>query len=342
MKILQIIDNLNPGGAERVVINLCNWLHNEGIHVELVVIVGRGTGLLEELNSDIEVHFLNRQKKIDFYSAWKLSKILSKFKLAHVHMRHNYRYTSIVSSLFLSKTRLILHDHSSSPKFFIGLNSFFRPRYFIGTSEFSMCYAREVLKMSDGVFKLENVIEKAYRVADTILPNNFILVSNLKPDKNQQFALNLLSYFDQDLYLYGVIQDTIYSEHLIAQVKKNGLSNRVFFVNNCREVQKELGKFKLGLHTSPNETGPLSIIEYLAQGLPFLAYRTGEAAEIISREFPEFFIDNFVVEEWVSRINSLIMLPPDKEKMMNVFETHFSKKVYLQKCLNIYQSVLRF
>lgn len=341
MKILHIIDNLYPGGAERVMVNLCNWLHAEGVQIEVALIVGKGTELLNQLNPAIPVHFISRYNKFDINPAKNLANLLSRFELAHIHMRHNYRYTRLVSSIFSCKTPLILHDHSSSVRKFTGLGDCLRPRYFIGTSEFSEKYAREKLNMPNSIFKLENVIEKEIYDIKHPPQSAFVLVSNIKPEKNQHFALRLLKNFDQKLHLYGAIQDQSYYSKLQLLISKDDIVERVVFKTDCQNVQRHLGNFQLGLHTSSKETGPLAIIEYLAQGIPFVAYRTGGAAEKISRDFPEFFMDNFEVEEWVDRIRELMSSPPDLEKMAYVFDKYFSKQTYVNKCLKIYKSILQ-
>lgn len=345
MKILQVIDNLYPGGAERVMVNLCNWLHAEGVQIEVALIVGKGTELLNQLNPAIPVHFISRYNKFDINSAKKLANLLSRFELAHIHMRHNYRYVKIVALLYAKTIPLLFHDHygkiAVDRQVPAGFRTFFRPHHYIGVSNELTNWAIERLRIfTTKVFLLENVVEKLpignqNKVAD------LVMLSNIKPSKNQLFALEIVKSSTWSLDLYGGSQDEIYAEKVKGSIQSQQMSGKVKWVSNCSEAQKELNKYRLGLHTSISETGPLVIIEYLAQGLPFVAYRTGEAAEKISQDFPEFFMDNFEVEGWVGRIRELLTSPPDKEKMAYVFEKHFSKQAYVYKCLKIYQSVLR-
>jgi glycosyltransferase involved in cell wall biosynthesis len=95
----------------------------------------------------------------------------------------------------------------------------------------------------------------------------------------------------------------------------------------------------LGLHTSKSETGPLVLIEYLAQGLPFLAYDTGEVASILKPYFPEYFMDNFDIDKWEQRITKLLKENPDYDKMNFVFEKHFGKEQYFEKLNAIYTCI---
>lgn len=339
MKVLHVIDNLYVGGAERVMVNLCNWQHNVGLCVQVAIISGRGNDLLHLIHKEIPVHEVGRKKRLDYLSARKLYFLLKDSDIVHVHMRHNYRYVRLISYWLGIKVRIILHDHSSSETILFGLNSIFKPKYFIGTSTFSMQFAKSMLNMKSNCFMLENVIE-TINTKSVEKKEGFVLVSNIKEGKNQIFALNILRHFHQKLDFYGVVQSKTYLEKINEYALEYDILKKIEFFTGENNVQSILCNYEFGLHTSANETGPLTIIEYLAQGLPFIAYRTGEAAEKISQEFPEFFMDNFEVEEWVTRIQSILSAPPSKEKMQQVFAKHFSKKNYIEKCLKIYESVL--
>lgn len=339
MKVLQIIDNINVGGAERVMINLSNWLYEKGITIEVAIISGTELELLPLLNPSIKIHYIHRLNKYSIKHMYRLSKLLHSCDIAHIHMRHNYRYCAIASfSSPLRMGKLILHDHSSSNSVLFGLSDFFRPKYYIGTSEFSLSYAKNNLNVKDHIYLLNNSIEKITNV-DNPNKKNIILVSNIKPSKNHTFALELIPHTSEDLHIYGAIQDPKYAKRLY-QLANEHPENKILFNHFQTDVQVVLNKYKMGIHTSSMETGPLVVVEYLAQRLPFLSYKTGEASTIISKYFPEFFIANFDKYEWIGRIQELLQYSPDFEKMDYVFSKHFSKQSYLSKCLKIYSDVL--
>ena len=136
------------------------------------------------------------------------------------------------------------------------------------------------------------------------------------------------------------LQMTQAFQQLQAQVAQNGLAANVHFIQDCPEVQAILPGFQLGLHTSLKESGPLVLLEYLAQGLPFLAYATGAVAALIRPEFPEYFMDHFDPEQWQKRITQLLHSQPDTDKMERVLKAHFSPQQYSEKCLKFYQKIL--
>ena len=80
----------------------------------------------------------------------------------------------------------------------------------------------------------------------------------------------------------------------------------------------------------------------MSQGIPFLAYRTGEVAEKIADYFPDFIMDDLNIDKWVNQIKKLMNsdLKQIEKKMISYFETNYSEKKYYSKCISIYQNVL--
>ncbi|WP_418637698.1 glycosyltransferase, partial [Winogradskyella sp.] len=112
MKVLQVIDKLNVGGAERVCVDLTNLMFEKNINVSILTFDSKGK-LQEDLHQQIFKINLNRKNKYNILKAYRLSKIIKQYDIVHVHMRHVYRYVKLVSLLFFVKTPVILHDHTS-------------------------------------------------------------------------------------------------------------------------------------------------------------------------------------------------------------------------------------
>ena len=76
MKVLQIIDSSNVGGAEVLAVNISNELARKGIESHLCVT--RKEGELKSMISD-SVHylFLSKQRTLDFKAILKLKKKLT-------------------------------------------------------------------------------------------------------------------------------------------------------------------------------------------------------------------------------------------------------------------------
>jgi hypothetical protein len=74
--------------------------------------------------------------------------------------------------------------------------------------------------------------------------------------------------------------------------------------------------------------------------VPILAFKTGEIGNILYNYVPQFFLDNFEIEDWSSRYEDLNKnykrIPV--ELIEYVLYKEFNKSKYLQKLIHIYQN----
>lgn len=336
MKILQVIDILNVGGAERVFVDLINILYKHNEDVAALFILRKGP-LSNILNQKIPVHELNRKNKFSIYTLYKCSKLLSNYNIIHCHSKHVFRYIKLVCLIFRVKTPIILQDHyltNSDNEIPLFMKNIFKPDIYIGVSNQLTEWANKALRLKPNkIYLLENIIIKQNNINSKKAIFDFILVSNIKKTKNQEFAIEVANKMKDKQFLFvGNIQD----ENYFKKLKGSSKFNNVTFQTSVENTQPILKTARMGLHVSPSETGPLVIIEYLAQGLPFLAFDTGEVSKILKVHFPLFFIDNFNCENWLNRIEEILKLPNLQLKMQHVFDSNFNSFDYYLKCKKIY------
>jgi len=346
MKVLQVIDALNVGGAEKIVVNLSNLLYNTGLDVSILLLVKDGE-LLQSVHPKIKIYRLERDQKFSIRKMKQTSLIIKKYDIVHVHLKHNYRYLKIISFLFAEK-KIILHDHSHlqhiKKSFSRKLkDSFFKnilkPDYYIGVSSEICLWAENVIKIKKNrIFKLTNTVTRE----DTTNTKNdkkecLVLVSNITRVKNISFALKIVKITGLNLTIYGKIYDQEYMDELVREINQLGIQEKVKVISNIINIQKILPKYKFALHTSKKETGPLAIIEYLAQGVPFLSYDTGEVINTIKKDLPEFIMNTFDEKIWADTIIKVINT--SSKKIETVYLKHFNPKKYTNQCLEIYKIV---
>src|SRR5438874_4568066 len=90
-KVVQIIDRLHIGGAERVVIMLSNLLQQHGHNVKVITTVNTGP-LAKQLNKEIKQISLNRKWKWNPITMRRLISEVKEYDVIHVHSSHNLRY----------------------------------------------------------------------------------------------------------------------------------------------------------------------------------------------------------------------------------------------------------
>jgi glycosyltransferase involved in cell wall biosynthesis len=223
---------------------------------------------------------------------------------------------------------------------------------FIGVSKQHTQWAIEKLKMpKEKVFLLPNTIEKTEvpiegKKSDII--KKILIVSNFRVTKNIEFAIELFTLlkeealFNYHFTIIGQIADKLYYEKIKNQVNNGNLEPHVTIITDSLSIQPLLHQFDLAIHTAISESGPLVLIEYMAQGLPFITYNTGEVVQEIKNKLSLAVLYSFDKYEWINRIQTLLSLPSDdlSKKFSNVYDHYFSAEVYYNKVMEIYESVL--
>ena len=345
MRIVQIIDRLNVGGAERVCVTLATLFHQKGFQITVMELLSSGL-LKQQLPPNVPTENLHRRSRFDVFAFFALVAQLKKYDVIHVHMRHVYRYV-FLANLLVGK-RLIFHDHYNQyPSDLVNRLWFwllFRRHIYISVDKRGCQWAVESLGLkAQQVFCLPNVVLKKQSK-----PRNgaksLVLVSNVKREKNIEFILPLLRslslrFPDIRVDVIGRIVDLEYYKSLRRQLIDNEVDQRISFVTDVTEVQELLGNYLLGLHFSTRESGPLVLLEYLSQDLPFVSFLTGEIADKLQKDLPEFFLADFEVKKWTDLITAHISMGADLP-LQHYFEKHNNINNYFSQCVTIYQKSL--
>lgn len=352
MTILQIIDTLAIGGAEKVLVNLANLQKRKGHEVCVLTILEPGP-LISQLLPEIPQVSLHRQWKFSPFMMYRFIRLARKYDVIHVHSSHNLRYIFLASRLFGLKKVIFFHEHFGNIEIDRSVKWHQRLIYpkvqLIGVSRKICHWALEKVKMPvKNVHLLPNTVP--FYPYHPKPPKNetrkyfsIVLTSNIRRPKNLEFALRLSTEWkDSILTIIGQPFDKAYEAELQEQILKSGISERIRFIHDCADIQPQLHQFDLAIHTAVTESGPLVLIEYLAQGIPFLSYRTGEIAYTVEEEFPDFIIDNFQTEQWVARISHLLSMDRQSlgKAMRRFYEARFSEESYYEQCQKIYHKGL--
>jgi glycosyltransferase involved in cell wall biosynthesis len=343
-KVLQVIDALEIGGAEKVFIDLSNLLHENEVDVSALFILQPGKWAYQ-LHANIKQHTLNRTFKWSLPTLYRCARIIRQYDIIHCHHRYVFAYINLCAMLFGVRTKIILNDHyglidlnQQVPKNIAGI---FKPVYFIGVSKKLTIWAKEILKVdAKQVYLLANIVRRIRQPIEADKTNDWILVSNIKPVKNQLFAIALAQKMNKSLLIVGNIQDAKYHRALKDAIAKGG--GRITIQTHITDVRPFLAQATMGLHVSTSETGPLALIEYLSKGLPFVAYDTGEVAQMIKSVFPEMVVPNFDIPHWEEAIKLVesSITPRYQQAINNFYEANFSEDQYVNQCLSIYSSIL--
>lgn len=337
MKVLQVIDKLNAGGAERMVVQLANLLYAHEVSVD-VLVFHRGGELEGELDKGIKFRSLNRTHKYNPLTLYRVNRICSAYNIVHTHLRHVHAYISLAKFLFAGRYTVILHDHAAVVNPVpMRLRGIFKPSIYIGVNDELRRWAIEKIGINDKrAFLLENCITgKDY--PDHLAKNGrAIIIGNIRKVKNIEFAIAFCWQRGVPLDIYGSILDEGYYKTLLTLAENN---DDVRIITGVTDFTGLLPAYTFAIHCSHNETGPLVLLEYLAAGLPFIAFQTGNIAEKIAHRLPQLFLRDFNPATWVHALDTILADKLLPDKMKEVFGEINNPERYFHQCREIYRSI---
>ena len=293
MKILQLIDTLHVGGAERVALNYANSLPNYGIESHICITREKGV-LYDDLNTGVKVHFLNKKSTFDILALNRLSNIIKKNNIDIVHAHGTSWFFAVVSKIAGGNFKLIWHDHYGNSEF---LHS--REAWFLGVfsknfngiitvneklAEWAKkkLHCRRVIFLNNFINRKEQNSERQFLLKGDA-KSKFICVANLRPQKDHHTllkAFNLVKNQNKEvsLHLFGKDFKDEYSRSLIQQFES---TSSVFWYGEDNNIPSYLMEADIGVLSSLSEGLPLVLLEYAQAGLGVICTDVGECRNVI-------------------------------------------------------------
>lgn len=344
MKVLQVIDTLRVGGAEKMVVSIANLLASSGIQSD-VLVIKREIQIMDQLSEKCKVFIANRKWKWNFLVMWRIKRIASEYDIVHVHLHYNYLYLRFIQLLFGFKSKLILHDHDNI--FFCRgflWRTLFRPSEYISVNKQIVLLARNYFGARTRSHLVPNFIIVETSENSVSGGRGLVMVGNILPVKNYEFVFDIIADINLPITIYGNVYDKEYYAYLQSLIRDKHLENLVSFVHDCQNIQPLLAQYDLAIHTAKMESGPLVVLEYMSDGLPFITYNTGEIVAILKADFPEFVLESFNLSTWVNQ--ALLILARGRkfytEKLIQNMKSKRLTENYLEQCLTIYRAALHY
>ena len=320
MRIIQIIDSLEAGGAERMAVNYANALSST---IEFSgIIVTRKEGILKsEINNNVDYLFLNKIKILDYKAIYILVSYCKKNKINLIHAHTSSFFLACLVKLFYIKVKIIWHDHYGLSDYLDNRKSFvlkIASVFFFGivtVNENLKNWALEKL-FCKNVINLPNfttVISNEEK--DTILKGTskkrILCLANLRIQKNHHFLLAVakrinLIHQDWSFHLVGKDFNDAYSDEIKSKTKELDLNNHVFFYNSRKDIQHIINQSEICILTSQSEGLPIALLEYGLFKKPVVVTNVGEISSIITNEINGFIVDKDNEDTFFKRVLYLI------------------------------------
>ncbi|CAH8295193.1 glycosyltransferase involved in cell wall biosynthesis [Mariniflexile fucanivorans] len=294
MKVLQLIDSLEVGGAERVAVNIANALAAkiEGSYL----CVTRVEGLLKgSINESVNFLFLNKKSTFDLKSILKFNAYVKKEEIDIIHAHSSSFFLATIIRILNSNVKIVWHDH-------YGNSAFLENRKFrvlkVCSSYFNHIFSvnkqleqwAKVHLKSKNVNYLPNFSVINNELSETNLHGDegkrIICLANLREQKDhltllKAFQLVVENHNDWSLHLVGKDFNDSYSEAIKSFIINNKLEKHVFIYGSKPDTYHILTQSNIGVLSSKSEGLPLALLEYGLAKLPVIATRVGECSEVI-------------------------------------------------------------
>jgi glycosyltransferase involved in cell wall biosynthesis len=359
MRIMQLIDSLETGGAERMAVNYANALNN---HIDFSALVAtRKEGALKELlNSKTAYLFLNKKSSIDISALWRLRKFIIENKIDVVHAHSTSFFTAFLLKLIHPSIYLIWHDHYGDSDF---LDKRKKQLFRVLVPFFSgiIVVNNRLKKWAEIELNCKNTIyipnfsakEKKQRESiklKGISGKRIVCLANLRPQKNHflliELAQNLkVSHPDWSFHLVGKDFDDNYSKKIKDKIEAANLQETVFLYGSQKAVPQILAQATIGILTSQSEGLPVALLEYGWAKLPVVTTHVGEIPSVIKHSQNGFVVPVDEVQFFYRYVVTLVTNKSLQYSFGNALKTtmeqKYSEESALQEYLPWLQKVLK-
>lgn len=296
LRVVQVVDSLAMGGAERLAVNLANTLADNGYESHLCSTRAEGP-LAALIKPGVGRLRLNRSRSLDPLAFVAFAKYITRHRVEIVHAHGSAVFLSLIGTCLSATPRIVWHLHqgklaqgSSSP-LLMRLASR-HVKSIIAVSRPLADWAIEQLHVPpQRVRYIANYVPTPqFSPRDGQLPGTpgfrVVCVANLRPEKD---TLNLLAAMSQvlrqvpqaHLLLVGGCGDQAYGDRVRAEAITRQMTKAVTFLGPRDDVPSLLQSCDMAVISSVAEGFPLALLEYGAAGLATVSTRVGACAEIL-------------------------------------------------------------
>lgn len=352
MRIVQLIDSLEAGGAERMAVNYANALVDKIEFSGLVATRKEGV-LLQQINSNVSYLFLNKKKQLDFSALFRLRFFILKNKVTHVHAHSTSFFIAFLLKLILPSVKLIWHYHygnnMSLPQKKIIIFRMVAP-FFIGVIAVNQnlkfwlennLRSRRVIYLPNFSIRIKEPELKSKMFGSD--GKRIISLANLREDKNHFLLLKVAkklkqSHPDWTFHLVGKNFEDDYAKQIKKMIKEYGLEKNVFLYGSKQDIENILNQASITVLTSQSEGLPVSLLEYGLYKKAVVVTHVGEMPTIVQHGKNGFIVasnePHLFYQLLLNLIESETLRTDFGEALFNTIEAHYTAESVMEKYLN--------
>ncbi|MEC3907357.1 glycosyltransferase [Tamlana sp. 2201CG12-4] len=354
MRVLQLIDSLHAGGAERVAVNYANSLSQyiEGSYL----CTTRDEGILKENILDaVSYLFVNKRSALDVKAIKKLNRFIRVNKINVIHAHSTSFFMATIIKLFIPGVKLIWHDHygkseylDKRPKFVLKWCSRFFSHIFVVNTKLE-AWVKATLYTKSVTYLPNFAIQDVTKPKTLLRGENGKRILHLANLRSQKDHITLLKAFneiikqheDWTLHLVGKDFGDSYSESIKVFINNNNLKQHVFIYGSCPDIHNVLNQSTIGVLSSKSEGLPLALLEYGMAKLPVIATKVGDCNQVISNSNQGILVEPEDHKALAKSILKLIdnddLRKKNAEHLYKKVLSSFSESESIKALINIYK-----
>lgn len=362
MKVLQVINSLLSGGAEKLLVDSIIKYKEKGIQVDLLLLYGKETPFYKYLQSQSDVNIISLGDNSFVYNPMfflKLNRYLKQYDIVHVHLFPSLYWVAMANIISFKKHKIILTEHSSSNK---------RRNHILFRTIDRIIYKQfdRIITISNSVndnlkhhlgSKFTNIhkiyngidlwaieIAEKYDKSELNFDKNIkliIQVSSFRYPKDQETVIKALSKLPKNVHLLLVGDGELRKK--CEELSKNlEIEQRVHFLGIRSDVPRLLKTSDVVVLSSHYEGLSLSSVEGMVSGKPFIASNSPGLKEVVENAGVLFPVGN--VSILVEEINKLLNDSVYYDKIVSSCQEKaklFDIDIMTDKYIEVYNGILK-
>lgn len=359
MRIVQFIDTLDSGGAERMAVNYANALVSQ-IEFSGLVTTRKEGSLKSEIKTGVGYDFINKRKTIDVLAILRLKKYICTNKIDIIHAHGSSFFAAFLVKLLVPSVKIIYHEHTGKRAFenvkqnlyLVICSLFFSEVVVVNHDLLNWCkkhlFTKKVTFLPN--FVAAGLPSEKSTTLKGAAGKRIVMIANLHEPKNHLFAVQgflemNLRATGWTLHIVGKIFHDDYYNDIINMIKSHRAENQVYFYGICSDVNNILSQADIGILSSTHEGFPVVILEYALNRVAVVSTHVGFCSQIIQPNTTGFLFDPTNLVDFKTQLEKCIF---DNGKRLQLAKSlhefckdRFSESTVINQLVVSYKHILK-
>jgi len=339
MRIVQIIDSLELGGAERMAVSIANALSDKIAFSGLITTRKEGR-LKNQIDSKVAYLFLQKKRSLDLSAVFCFRKYLVKNKIDIIHAHSSSFFLAVLVKLTLPRIKIFWHDHYGSRateskkenRLLVFLSTFFSSILVVNLQLKE--WNTKNMNCANVIFipnftRFQNVSDQEQlTVLNGVDGKRIVFLANLKDPKNHLFILKAfadLKLFELGWSLHLIGRDYLdsYSQALKKFIKIFCLEDHIYLYGEKSDIKNILSQASVGVLASTQEGFPVTLLEYALENVAVVSTNVGYCSILIQNEIDGLLFDPLSESDVKNQLKKIV----DNEVLRNTLAEKLNKRV---------------